>query len=66
MSTAELRVLRYLPTHLTFPQIAAGLSVSRHTVKTQAVAVYRKLGVNSRTAAVHRACTLGLLPEPPP
>jgi len=39
--------------------------VSRHTIKTQALAIYHKLGVSSRTAAVDRARTLGLLPELP-
>ena len=58
---AELRVLRYLPTHLSFAQIAAELFVSRNTVKTQAIAVYRKLEVSSRSQAVERARALGLL-----
>jgi LuxR family maltose regulon positive regulatory protein len=65
LTTAELRVLRYLPTQLSFPEIAGGLFVSRHTIKTQALAVYHKLGVSSRTAAVDRARDLGLLPELP-
>ncbi len=38
LTAAELRVLQYLPTHLTFPQIGNDLFVSRHTVKTQALA----------------------------
>ncbi len=48
LTPAELRVLRYLPTHLSFAEIADEVYVSRNTVKTQAIAVYRKLGVGSR------------------
>jgi LuxR family maltose regulon positive regulatory protein len=62
LTLAEIRVLQYLPTHLTFPEIAAELFVSRYTVKTQALAAYRKLGVHSRSEAVERARLLGLLP----
>jgi LuxR family maltose regulon positive regulatory protein len=52
LTTAELRILPLLPTHLSFPEIAAQLSVSRHTVKSQVKSVYRKLGVSSRSEAV--------------
>ena len=58
-------MLQYLPTQLSFPEIAGSLFVSRHTIKTQALEIYHKLGVSSRTAAVDRARTLGLLPELP-
>lgn len=61
LSAAELRVLPLLTTHLPLPQIAAELSVSPHTVRTQAESVYRKLGVPSRSQAVARARQLGLL-----
>ena len=61
VTPAELRVLRYLPTRLTFGAIADELFVSRNTVKTQAIAIYRKLGVSSRDAAVAEARRLGLL-----
>jgi LuxR family maltose regulon positive regulatory protein len=61
LTTAELRVLRYLPTHLSFQAIAEELFVSRNTVKTQAIAIYRKLGVSSRGEAVERAVELALL-----
>ena len=44
MTPAEMRVLRYLPTHLTFAAIAEELFVSRNTVKTQAISIYRKFG----------------------
>jgi LuxR family transcriptional regulator, maltose regulon positive regulatory protein len=61
LTAAELRVLRYLPTHLSFAQIADELFVSRNTVKTQAIAVYRKFDVSSRAEAVARARDLGLV-----
>ena len=63
MTPAEMRVLRYLPTHLTFAAIADELFVSRNTVKTQAISIYRKLGVSSRNPAVVTARSLGLLEE---
>jgi LuxR family transcriptional regulator, maltose regulon positive regulatory protein len=63
LTTAEVRVLQYLPTHLSFPQIAEELVVSRHTVKTQAMSAYRKLGVHTRTEAIERARQAGLLPR---
>jgi LuxR family maltose regulon positive regulatory protein len=62
LTPAEARVLRYLPTHLTFAEIADELFVSRNTVKTQAIAAYRKLGVTSRREAVDRSRSLGLVP----
>jgi LuxR family maltose regulon positive regulatory protein len=63
MTPAELRVLRYLPTHLTFAGIADELFVSRNTVKTQAISIYRKLDVSSRGNAVEAARGLGLLDD---
>lgn len=62
LTTAELRVLQYLPSHLTLQHIAGELYVSPHTVKSQVAAVYRKLGATSRADAVHAARGLGLLP----
>ena len=59
LTTAELRLLPLLPTHLTFAEIGQQLYVSRHTVKTQAISVYRKLGVSSRSQAVQRLQELG-------
>jgi DNA-binding NarL/FixJ family response regulator len=44
-ATAELRILLYLPTHLSFREIGERTFVSANTVKTQANGVYRKLGV---------------------
>jgi LuxR family maltose regulon positive regulatory protein len=61
LTPAELRVLRFLPTHLTFPAIADDLFISRNTVKTQAISIYRKLGVSSRKPAVEAARKLGFL-----
>jgi LuxR family maltose regulon positive regulatory protein len=69
LTAAELRLLPYLATHLTFPEIGSRLFVSRNTVKTEAVSVYRKLGVSSRSHAIERAVEVGLLEGsvlPPP
>ena len=60
LTTAELRLLPLLATHLTFAEIGERLYLSQHTVKTQAMSVYRKLGVSSRSQAVQRAQQLGL------
>jgi LuxR family maltose regulon positive regulatory protein len=61
LTTAELRLLPLLSTHLSFREIGERLFVSRHTIKTQAISVYRKLGVSSRGEAVERVQELGLL-----
>jgi LuxR family maltose regulon positive regulatory protein len=61
LTTAELRILAFLPTHLSFREIAGRLFVSANTVKTQAHAVYRKLDASSRSEAVARATAQGLL-----
>jgi LuxR family transcriptional regulator, maltose regulon positive regulatory protein len=61
LTAAELRLLPLLATHLSFPEIAAELFLSPHTIKSQAVSAYRKLGVASRSRAVTRARELGLL-----
>ena len=61
LTGAELRLLPYLATHLTFPEIASRLFVSRNTAKTEAVSIYRKLGASSRSQAVERAVEVGLL-----
>jgi LuxR family maltose regulon positive regulatory protein len=52
LTTAELRLLPLLPTHLSLPEIAGRLFVSPHTVRTQVKSVYRKLGVSSRGEVV--------------
>jgi len=61
LTGAELRLLPLLRTHRTFREIGERLYVSPHTVKTQAISIYRKLGVSSRGGAVERAAELGLL-----
>ena len=61
LSQAETRVLRYLPTHLTAPEIAGQLYVSANTVKTHMRHIYAKLGTHRRHEAVERARALGLL-----
>lgn len=63
LTTAELRVLLLLPTHLSFREIGEELFVSTNTVKTQAHAAYRKLDASSRSEAVERGRALGLLDE---
>jgi LuxR family maltose regulon positive regulatory protein len=61
LTIAELRVVRFLPSHLTLREIAGELAVSANTVKTQAHAAYRKLDATSRSEAVARARALGLV-----
>jgi LuxR family maltose regulon positive regulatory protein len=61
LSPGELRVLRYLPTNLSRPQIAGELSVSLNTVNTHLRSIYAKLQVRDRSAAVRRARDLRLL-----
>jgi LuxR family maltose regulon positive regulatory protein len=61
LSPSELKVLRYLPTNLSRPEIAGELSVSLHTVNTHLRRIYAKLGADDRSAAVHRARKLRLL-----
>ncbi len=56
-----MRVLRYLPTQLTAPEIARQLFVSVHTVTTHTRHIYAKLGVHRRHEAVDRARARGLL-----
>jgi LuxR family maltose regulon positive regulatory protein len=61
LTAAELRLLPLLSTHLSFPQIAEEMSLSRHTIKSQVMSIYRKLGTPSRSQAVARSRELGLL-----
>jgi LuxR family transcriptional regulator, maltose regulon positive regulatory protein len=65
LSSTEVRVMRYLPTNLTGPEIARELSISRNTVKTHIRNVYAKLGAHTRAEAVTRARALGLLAPAP-
>ena len=61
LTAAELRLLPLLATHLSFREIGEQLYVSRNTIKTQAISVYRKLGVSRRSDAIERAGSLGLI-----
>jgi LuxR family maltose regulon positive regulatory protein len=65
LTAAELRLLPLLTTHLSFREIAERLFVSRNTVKTQAISVYRKLDASSRSEAIERAVALGLVDAAP-
>jgi LuxR family maltose regulon positive regulatory protein len=65
LTPAELRTLHFLPSHLSFREIADRSFVSPNTVKTQAQAIYRKLDVSSRAEAVDEARNAGLLPDEP-
>jgi len=60
LSESELRVLRYLPTNLTGPEIGAEMNLSLNTIKTHIREIYAKLGVHSRSEAVERARKRGL------
>ena len=61
LSPSELRVLRYLPTNLTRPEIARELCVSVNTVNTHIRNIYSKLAARDRSSAVRRARELRLL-----
>ncbi|MFC5831436.1 LuxR C-terminal-related transcriptional regulator [Nonomuraea insulae] len=61
LSPSELRVLRYLPTNLTRPEIAGELTVSLNTVNTHIRRIYAKFGVTGRSSAVQRGRELRLL-----
>jgi LuxR family maltose regulon positive regulatory protein len=61
LTAAELRLLPMLSTHLSFPEIAGELFLSRNTIKSQAISIYHKLGAASRSQAVARSRELGLL-----
>ena len=61
LSPGELRVLRYLPTNLSRPEIAGELSVSPNTVNAHIRSIYAKLQVRDRSSAVRRARELRLL-----
>jgi LuxR family transcriptional regulator, maltose regulon positive regulatory protein len=66
LSGSEIRVLRYLPTNLTGPEIASELYVSHNTVRTHLRHLYAKLGTHRRADTVARARALGLLAPSPP
>jgi LuxR family maltose regulon positive regulatory protein len=60
-----VRTLQYLPSHLAFREIGERIHLSPNTVKTQAQAIYRKLGASSRAEAVEKARSAGLLGDDP-
>jgi LuxR family transcriptional regulator, maltose regulon positive regulatory protein len=66
LTTAELRLLPLLASHWSFREIGDQMFLSRNTIKTQAISIYRKLGVSSRTQALEKAAELGLLSEMSP
>jgi LuxR family maltose regulon positive regulatory protein len=61
LTGAEVRLLRLLGTHYSFREIGGQLHLSQHTVKSQAMSIYRKFGVSSRSEAIRYARDLGLL-----
>jgi LuxR family maltose regulon positive regulatory protein len=61
LSPSELRVLRFLPTNLTRPEIARSLHISVNTVNTHIRSIYSKLGASDRSSAVRQARELRLL-----
>jgi LuxR family transcriptional regulator, maltose regulon positive regulatory protein len=61
LTQSETRVLRYLPTNLSAPEIAGELHVSLNTIRTHMRHLYAKLGVHTRAEAVESARALGLL-----
>lgn len=61
LTEVELRVLRFLPSNLTAPEIAGELYLSPNTVKTHMRHIYAKLDAHTRTEALDRARALGLL-----
>lgn len=63
LTKAELRVLPLLATHMSFPEIGEELFVSRHTIKSQATSIYRKLGSSTRSEAIAKAYEIGLLSQ---
>jgi LuxR family transcriptional regulator, maltose regulon positive regulatory protein len=64
LTTAELRLLPLLPTYLSLEEISQRLAVSRNTVKSQAISIYRKLGASSRGETVTRLHQLGIVTGP--
>ncbi|MDH2415558.1 LuxR C-terminal-related transcriptional regulator [Nocardioides sp. CER19] len=63
LTDRERDVLRLLPSRLTLSEIAAELYVSQNTLKFHLRAIYRKLGVESRSQAVDSARRMRLLPR---
>ena len=64
LTPAEMRILPFLPTHLSVKEVAERLDVSPATVKTHVSSVYAKLGATSRSDAVEKMQRLGLRLDP--
>ena len=64
LTPAEERVLQKLPSHLSLAEIGDQLFISRNTVKSHTLSIYRKLTVAGRSEAVEQALLLGLLDGP--
>ena len=65
LTHGETRVLHYLPTNLSAPEIAGELYLSVNTIRTHQRHLFQKLGARSRTQAVAQARALGLLAPSP-
>ena len=61
LTAAEIRLFQLLDSHYSFREIGGQLDLSQHTVKSQAMSIYRKLGVSSRSQAIQHGRDLGLL-----
>jgi LuxR family transcriptional regulator, maltose regulon positive regulatory protein len=61
LTERERAVLRYLPSLMTYEEIASDLYVSVNTVKSHVHGIFRKLGVSGRRQAVRSARELRLL-----
>ena len=64
LSEREREVLQLIAEGLSNQELAARLFLSPHTIKVHTRNIYGKLGVSSRTQAVARARTLGILDLP--
>lgn len=61
LSAREIEILRALATGVSNKELASQLFISVATVKTHLIHIYQKLGVDTRTAAIHRAQELKLI-----
>jgi LuxR family maltose regulon positive regulatory protein len=61
LTSAQMQILQYLPTHLTFEEIGTRLGLPQRAVKARVISIYRKFGVVSRAEAVERGLVLGLI-----
>jgi LuxR family maltose regulon positive regulatory protein len=61
LTASELRVLAFLPFHLSYREIADRLGVKESTVKTHTVSIYGKFGVSTRAGAIEMATAVGLV-----